>query len=269
MPLTEADLPLAISFFNDATGVGKTFAAWRTRYHFDDAKIATRFVCIETGGVPKKLRRGDVFIAVEDFTESARMPGGIAGVLQPYSAAVLGLAGTRSVLIADLAGGLARHYAEYLAATRFDQLLHGQGITTLGVVVATNRIEHMREALINLDMLAATVPLMHRALLLNYRFGGFKFLAGSPSATVYRDLMRRVEDGCAVIRLPAVVGDSWKAAEDAQLTLKQALNAAPAEFAKRTRLDLLTAAACLTEVETFYGDSEVALNGVLRFRDAE
>lgn len=264
--LTEKHLPLAISFFNDATGVGKSFSAWRTRYHCDDAKVPTRLVCIETRGVPQKLRKSDVFIAVEDFADAARMPGGVAGVLQPYSTAVLNLAGTRSVLIGDWAGGLARHHAEYLAASRFDQLAHAQGITTLGVVVATNRIEHMREAIANLDMLTATVPQMHRALILNCRFGDFKFLSGSPAAAVHRELMRRAEDGCAVIRLPTVVGDSWKVAEDAQLTLKQALNATPAEFAKRTKLDLITASACLTEIAAFYEKSEVALQSVLRFR---
>lgn len=158
-PLTEKDLPAAISFFNDATGVGKSLAAWRNRCHCDDAEVPNRLVCIETSGVKKKLRKGDVFIPVETFTDAARSPGGVAGVIQPYSAAVLSLAGTRSVLIADWAGGLARHHTEYLLATGFDQLLHNRGIVSIGVVVTTNRYKHMREACENLDMLKTTTPL--------------------------------------------------------------------------------------------------------------
>jgi len=264
-PLTDTALPLVIEFTADATGVGKTLAAWRTRYHCDLAGIATTMVRIETRGVAQRLRRGDIFIPVENFAQAAQRPGGIAGVLAPLSAAIANVAHRRSVVIVDWAGGLAQHHVAHLVATHFDEQLTELGVTGLSFVVTTNRTEQMRQAAENLRMLAATTPGLHRGLLLNQRFGNFEFLAGSRPAAVYRDLRKAAGD-CATITLPAVVGESWKTCEDAGLAMPEVVRSTPAEFAKKTGHDLFTSAACVTEVAAFWDLSEQALNSVFRFR---
>lgn len=268
MPLTAADLPLYIELVADATGVGKSFAAWRIRHHLDQAGIPSVMAHIETRGVRAARRKGDVFIAVEDFAQASQRPGGIAGVLQPLSATILASARTRRVVIADWAGGVARHHQEYLTKTHLDATLARLGITGLSIAVTTNRTEQMRQAADNLRALATTAPGLRRSLLLNERFGGFAFIAGSQPALAYRDLMRAAQ-GCAVIKFPAVVGDSWKAAEDAHMTMPQVRDATAEAFADKSGLDLLTAAACITEVGVFSQLSEAALNGALRFRAAQ
>lgn len=268
MPLTTANLPLFIELFADATGAGKTFSAWRIRHHLDQAGIPTILVRIETRGVRASLRKGDVYIAVEDFAQASQRPGGIAGVLQPLSTTIIAAARTRRVVIADWAGGLARHHLEYLAKTHLDTTLTHVGITGLSIVTTTNRTEQMRQAAANLRDLATITPGLHRGLLLNERFGAFAFIPGSQPALVHRDLLRAAQ-GCAVIKFPAVVGESWKTAEDARLTMPQVRDATAEAFADKTGLDLLTAAACVTEVCAFWELSEVALNGVLRFRAAQ
>lgn len=268
MPFTEADLPLVINLFADSTGVGKSFAAMRIRAHCEAAKIKTTLVRIETRGIEQKLRKGDVFIPVEDFSTAASMPGGLAGVLQPFSAAVMGLAGSRRLVIGDWAGGLAQHHAEYLVATHFGDLIAGLGIRGLWIFVTTARTEQMRQAAEGLRKLTMIAPGLQRALLLNQRFGGFKFIAGSQPSIVYRDLMRAA-DNCAVLHFPAIAGDSWKLAEDAGLTLREVMDCKPAAFAQRTGLDLFTAAACMTEIGAFHEKSEDTLNSVLRFRAAQ
>jgi hypothetical protein len=265
MPLTAANLPLFIELTADATGVGKSFSAWRIRHHLDQAGIANVMVRIETRGVSTKLRKHDVAIAVEDFAQASNRPGGIAGVLQPLSAAIIAAAENRSAVIGDWAGGLARHHAEYLAVTRFDAMLADLRMTGLTINVTANRAEQMRQAAANLRALATIAPGLRRGLLLNERFGGFTFLAGSQPALAHRDLMRAALD-CAVIRFPAVVGDSWKAAEDAQLTMPQVVCSTAAEFATRTGLDVFTARACVTEVAAFWELSQTELSRVLRFR---
>src|SRR5450830_1892837 len=123
IPLTETNLPLVIEFSADATGVGKSFAAWRTRYHCELAGIATTLVRIETRGVAQRLRADDIFIPVEDFALAAQRPGGLVGVLAPLSAIAKAANTRRSVVIVDWAGGLAQHHAAHLAATQFDDRL--------------------------------------------------------------------------------------------------------------------------------------------------
>jgi hypothetical protein len=266
IPLTETALPMFIEFFADATGVGKSFAAWRTRYHFEQAGIRTTLVRIETRGVAQRLRAGDIFIPVEDFALAAQRPGGIVGVLAPLSETIARAARTRSVVIADWAGGLAQHHAAHLIATHFDERLAELGVTGLSFVVTTNRTEQMRQSAENLGMLATTAPGLHRCLLLNARFGGFAFPRGSRPAAVYRDLSRAAENNCATITLPAVVGDSWKYCEDANLRMAEVVRSTPAELAKATGLDPFTAAACVTEIAAFWDLSEQAFNQVWRFR---
>src|SRR5665213_3306057 len=197
-PLTDTALPLVIEFTADATGVGKTLAAWRTRYHCDLAGIATTMVRIETRGVAQRLRRGDIFIPVENFAQAAQRPGGIAGVLAPLSAAIANVAHRRSVVIVDWAGGLAQHHVAHLVATHFDEQLTELGVTGLSFVVTTNRTEQMRQA--------------------------------------------------------------------AGLAMPEVVRSTPAEFAKKTGHDLITSAACVTEVAAFWDLSEQALNSVFRFR---
>jgi hypothetical protein len=266
-PLTETALPMFVEFFADATGVGKSFAAWRARYHFEQAGIKTTLVRVETRGVAQRLRAGDIFVPVEDFAQAGQRPGGLVGVLAPLSAAIGRLANTRrAVVIADWAGGLAQHHAAHLAATQFDKRLAELGVTGISFVATTNRTEQMRQAAEILRMLATTAPGLHRGLLLNDRFGGFSFPTGSRPAAVYRDLVKAAQDNCAVITLPAVVGESWKYCEDAGLRMPEVVRSTPAAFAKATGLDPFTAAACVTEVAAFWELSEQALNRVWRFR---
>ncbi len=267
MPLTEKNLPLFIDLFADATGVGKTFSAWRIRYHCDAAGIPTTMVRIETRGVAQRLRKGDVYIPVEDFAQASQRPGGLAGILSPLSAAIAKSAQTGGITIADWAGGLARHHAAFLTTTHFDEQLAALGVTGLSIVASTNRLDQMRQSAENLRSLAATAPGLHRALLLNERFGKFEFMAGSGPAFAYRALLKTAQD-CDVIRFPAVVGESWKYAEDAGLTMPQVMLSRPADFAEKTGLDRFTAAACITEVAAFWVLSEQVLNRVLRFRAA-
>lgn len=264
-PLTTANLPLFIELVADATGVGKSLCASRIRDHLDEAGVENRLVRIETRGVETKLRDGDVYIAVEDFAQASQRPGGIAGVLQPLSAAIVAARGTRSAVIVDWAGGLARHHMEYVTKTQLGATLARYGMTGLSITVTTNRSEQMRQAAANMRQLAAIAPSLRRGLLLNRRFGSFAFIAGSQPALVYRDL-RRAAQGGAVIDLAAVVGDSWKIAEDARMTMPQVIAATAEEFAERTGLDALTAAACVTEVAAFWSLSEKELSRVLRFR---
>lgn len=265
-PLTETALPMFVEFFADATGVGKSFAAWRARYHFEAAGIQTTLVRIETRGVAQRLRAGDIFIPVEDFALAAQRPGGLVGVLAPLSAAIGRLANTRSVVIADWAGGLAQHHAAHLIASGFDERLAELGVTGISFVATTNRTEQMRQSAEILRMLATKAPGLHRGLLLNERFGGFAFPRGSRPTVVYRDLLKAAQDNCAVITLPAVVGESWKYCEDAGLRMPEVVRSTPAGFAKKTGLDTFTAAACVTEVAAFWDLSEQALNQVWRFR---
>jgi hypothetical protein len=266
MPLTESNLPLVVEFTADATGVGKTLAALRIRHHLDQAGIHNVLVRIESRGVGQPLRQGDVFIAVEDFANAARMAGGLAGVLAPMSAAIIAAARNRSVVLVDWAGGLAQHHLEHLAQTRFDEQLAGMHVTGLCIGVTTNRLEHMRQAAANLRAVATTAPGMHRGLLLNSRFGTFNFIAGSQPATAYRDLLKAAQNDCALLRFPAVVGESWKTAEDAKLTLPEVVRCSPSVFAKRTGLDPFTAAACITEVGAWLDLTREELQRVLRFR---
>ena len=206
--LTETALPMFVEFFADATGVGKSFAAWRARYHFDAAGIQTTLVRIETRGVAQRLRAGDIFIPVEDFAQASQRPGGLVGVLSPLSEAIGRLANTRrAVVIADWAGGLAQHHAAHLIASGFDERLAELGVTGISFVATTNRTEQMRQSAEILRMLATKAPGLHRGLLFNERFGGFDFPKGSRPAAVYRDLLKAVQDNCAVITLPAVVGE--------------------------------------------------------------
>src|SRR6185437_6068992 len=165
-PLSLQNLPLFIEVFADATGVGKSFAAWRLRYHLDLAGIANVMVRIETLGVQAPLRKGDVYVAVEEFTQASQRPGGIAGVLQPLAAKILALRNTRSAVIVDWGGGLARHHLEYLAKTHLDALLAKYGITGLSLVATTSLTEPMRQAAANLRDLATVAPRLLRGLLL-------------------------------------------------------------------------------------------------------
>ncbi|MCW5688738.1 MAG: hypothetical protein KIT76_09360 [Pseudolabrys sp.] len=267
IPLTSKDLPLVIELVADATGVGKSFAAWRIRHHLDQARIPNVLVRIETRGVRAALRDGDVYIPIEDFAGAYDKPGGIAGVLQPLSATIVAAERTRRVIIVDWAGGSARHHIEFLAKTRLDATLAALGITGLSIVVTTNRTEQMREAAANLQQLATVAPAMHRGLLLNKRYGKFSFIGGSQPALEHRKLMRAAR-GCAVIKFPAVVGQSWKIAEDAQMTMPEVIAATTKAFASRTGLDVLTAGACITEVAAFWQLSQGELSRVLRFPGA-
>ena len=264
---TEANLPLVIQLLADATSVGKSFTASRIRYLLDQAGIPSVLVRIETRGVQAALREGDVAIAVEDFVQASQRPGGIAGVLQPLSTTILAAERTRRVVIVDWAGGLARHHMVYLASTGLDTVLAEHGITALSFAVTTNRTEQMRQAGDILRQIGAIAPRMQRGLILNERFGPFAFLEGSQPAQVHRDLLQAAR-GCALITVPAVVGDSWKTAEDARMTMPQVIGSTPEQFAAKTGLDPLTARACITEVAAFWELSQKALSRVLRFRAA-
>ncbi len=262
--MTISNLPLYIETFADATGVGKSLSAWRIRHFLDEAGVPNIMVRIETRGVEAKLREGDIAIAVEDFAQAADRPGGIAGVLQPLSATILAAAKTRHVVIADWAGGTARHHLEYVAKTRLDEVLQSIGMTGFSIAVTTNRTEQMRQAADNLNSLEKAAPGLRRGLLLNKRFGDFNFLAGSKQEEEYRGLMRAARTA-TVIEFPAVVGNSWKTAEDARLSMPDVIKATPAFFAERTGLDAITAMACITEIAVFYELTKKALVRVLRF----
>jgi hypothetical protein len=268
IPLSETSPPHVVEFTADGTGVGKSFSAWRTRYHYELAGIPTTLVRIESRGVEKALRKTDIFIPVESFAQAGRMPGGLAGVLQPLFATVASATKTKSAVIIDWAGGLARHRAEILAATRFDERLAELDVIGLSFVVTTNGTDRMKQAAENLRTVKQAAPGLLRCLLLNKRFGGFSFIAGSDPAAVYRDLLKAAQDGCGTVTLPAIAGESWKYCEDAGLTLPQVMSFTSGEIAKRTGLDAFTATACATEVAAFWDLSEKELSRVLRFRAA-
>ncbi len=268
MPLfTEKNLPLYIDLFADGTGVGKSLAAWRIRYHCDQAGIPTLLVRIETRGIAPRLRKNDVHIAVEDFAEASRRPGGIAGVLSPLSQAIARSVPVRGVTIGDWAGGLAQHHAEFLRATRFDAQLAALGVVGLSYLPTTNRTDQMLQVAENLRMLAAVAPGLHRGVLLNERFGAFEFPDGSAPDSAHRGLLKAAKD-CTVLPIPAVAGDSWRYAEDAGYTMPEFVLAKPEEFAERSGLDQFTAAACIYAFKDFWRDTEEVLNRVLKFRPA-
>jgi hypothetical protein len=256
-----------IEFSADATGVGKSLAALRTRYYFDARDVPNVLVSIETRGVEayRKRRRGDLFIATEDFKRAQELPGGLVGVLRPLFDAIERAAKANAVVIIDWPGGQAQNRLQVLAATGFDQRLAELQVAGLSVVVTTCLSDRMRQAAANLVKTHEVAPSLQRALLLNERGGAFKFAAGSAPAAAYRELQRAAA-GVPVVRFPAIEAESWQECEAAGFSLPGLIRATPAAIAERTRLDRFSAAACSAEVAAWWTLTEQSLTPVLPFR---
>jgi hypothetical protein len=256
-----------IEFTADATAVGKSLAALRTRYYLDQRGIANVLVLIESRGVEayKTRRRGDLFIAVEDFRRAQELPGGLAGVLRPLYLAIERAAKTGAVVIIDWAGGQAQNRLEALAATQFDRRLMELGLAGLSVIVTTSAADRMHQAAANLARTAEAAPLLQRALLLNARGGGFEFAPGSAPAAAFKSLMQAAA-GAGVLRFPSIEGESWQECEEAGLTLPAVIRATPGHIAAKTKLDNFSAAACISEVAAWWSATEESFGAVLPFR---
>ncbi len=269
LPLSEANLPHVIEFFSEATAVGKTLCAWRTRYHYELAGIKTVMVRIESRGIEKKLHPGDVFIASESFDQAHRKAGGVVGVLQPYFAAIADAAKNKTAVICDWAGGLARRHAEILISSQFDERLAELKATGISFGVTTNAADRMQHALDNLLETKRAAPGLHRGVILNARLGDFDFVKGSYSASVFNKLLKAaVEDGGVVLRLPSITGDSWQTCESHGLTMPAVLKSKAPELAARTHNDTFVAQACISEMAAFWSVTDKEFSRVARFRDA-
>jgi hypothetical protein len=262
-----AGLPRVIEFSADATGVGKTTAAWRLRHHCDRHGVKTMMVTIESRGVTHSQahRQQDVIIATEDFKRAAELPGGLAGVLQPLYDTIEKAAETDSVVIVDWAGGQAQARLEALAATQFDERLAELDLVGMAVIVTSCAVEKMVQASNNMLRTREVAPGLQRALLLNERWGDFKFIHGSAAAAAYKSLMKTAQDS-SIIRFPSIAGESWQECQQAGLTMPQVINSKPSEIAAKTGMNRFTAAACRNEVAAWFIRTETSLNQVLPFR---
>jgi hypothetical protein len=265
--LTSTGRPQVIEFSADATGVGKTTAALRLRYHCEQRDIKTVLVTIESRGVAatRASRPADVFIATEDFRRAKEMPGGLVGVLRPLYGAIEQAAKTGAAVIIDWAGGHAQSRIEALAATQFDQRLTEFRMVGVSVIVTTSSTDKMRQAATNLLRTQEVVPGLQRVLLLNARNGSFDFIPGTAPATAYKNLMKAAQGG-KLIRFPAIEGESWQECDQAGLTMPAVIRATPAHIAGRTKLDTFTAAACISEVAAWWALTEKSLAAVFPFR---
>lgn len=268
--LTGTGLPQVIELTADATGVGKTMAAWRIRHYCDQRGIKTILVTIESRGIAatRAFRPADVVIYTEDFRRAKELPGGLVGVLRPLSLAIERAAKTGVAVIVDWAGGHAQDRLEALTAMRFDEILAEFHMVGLSVVVTTSATDKMRQAALNLTRTQEVVPGLQRAVLLNARGGAFNFIPGTAPAMAYKDLMNAAQ-GVKIIRFPAVEGESWQECEQAGLAMPAVIGAAAAQLAAKIRQDRFTAAAIISEMTAWWKLTERDLVAVLPFRIAE
>jgi hypothetical protein len=259
-------MPNFVEFSAHGSAVGKTFTSRRLRYYLSQAGQRSIMVRIESRGIDPKLEEGDVFIPTEDFSRAGELPGGLVGVLTPLYAAIRRAREEGAVLILDWPSGLARHRLEIMAATRFDERLAGMGMTGLSLIVTTNATDRMAQAGDNLAMLEKVAPGLQRGLVLNCRTGDFDFATGSEQKREFDALLKTAP--AALITIPLLRGGCWKMAEEAGLTMPEAMRLTPAELAGRLNTDEFIAAACATEIEAWWQLTEVALTQVARFPEA-
>jgi hypothetical protein len=267
LPFTAETLPHFIELTADGTGVGKSLLATRLRDHYEDAGHPTTLVRIESRGIPRALRDGDVFIASEDFAQAEKLTGGIAAVLKPLYAALERALSPKSAVFVDWGGGLSQHRLVAYAATRFDERLAELGIAGLSLAVTTNASDRMLQTANALQKLALVAPRLNRGLVLNRRLGAFSFVAGTEQHRVFAQLTE-ASKGLVQLNIAAIGGESWKSCENAALSMQEVIMMHPADLGARIKEDPFTAAACASEIAAWWESTASELTHVARFRRA-
>ena len=253
--LADQKVPQFIEATADGTALGKSFTIERLRYHYERHGIKTTIVRIESRGVAHRpLRESDIFIPTEEFAQSKRRIGGLAGVLQPLFAAIARAAQNETAVLLDWAGGHAQNRLEVLTATAFDERLAELCVRGCSVTITSNVVARMREATDNLLKTAETAPGLTRKLLLNGHRGPFVFPADTTAHAAYRDLLTAAKG--AVMRLPEIGGDAWPICEANSLSMLQVLRATPKELAELVNQDPFIAKAVINEIAAWWVTSE-------------
>jgi hypothetical protein len=258
-------LPRFLEFGAHASAVGKSllaaFACALYRQHAYEPVL----IRIESRAVRRD--GADILIDSEDFAQSSRLPGGVAGVLRPMFPALDRAAkNERVAVIMDWGGGLSDYRHQAFAATRFGERLSGMGIPGVSAIVTTSGADRMVQATENLRTSAIIAPQISRCLILNRRAGPFNFVSGSEQRATF-EALQNVAEGVPIMKVDAVAGESWKMCDDSNLTMAEVIALDIPTLAARLREDEFIATACQTQVAAWWESTEAEMLRVLALRN--
>jgi hypothetical protein len=264
-PTPKIELPRFLEFFAYATAVGKSLLAAYVFMLYQQCGYEPILVRIES----RAVRRDGATITIdsEDFAQSSKLPGGVAGVLRPLFAALeLAKKEERVAVIVDWGGGLSAYRMQAFAATRFGERLAGMGIPGMSAIVTTSAADRMAQAAEALSTSATVAPQISRCLVLNRRAGNFNFVAGSEQRVTFEALQKAAE-GVPTMRIDVVAGESWKACEDSNLTMAEVIAMDIEALAAKLREEEFIATACQTQIAAWWESTEAEMLRVLTLRN--
>jgi hypothetical protein len=256
-------LPRFLEFVAHATAVGKSLLAAFAYMFYLQHGYQPILVRIESRAVRRS--GADILIDTEDFAQSSRLPGGVAGVLRPLFPALDRARNERVAVIVDWGGGLSDYRHQAYAATRFGERLAGMGIPGVSAIVTTSAADRMAQATENLGTSARIAPQISRRLILNRRAGPFHFVPGSEQRRTFEALQKAAE-GVQIMKIDAVAGESWKMCDDSNLTMAEVIAMDIPELAARLREDEFIATACQTQVAAWWESTEAEMLRTLTLR---
>jgi hypothetical protein len=258
-------LPRFLEFAASATAVGKTLLAAFSRMFYRQHGYQPILVRIESRAVRRD--GADILIDSEDFAQSSKLPGGVAGVLRPlFPALESARKEERTAVIVDWGGGLSAYRRQAFAATRFGERLASMGIRGMSAIVTTSAADRMTQAAEALRTSAMIAPQISRCLVLNRRAGPFNFVAGSEQRITFEALQEAAE-GVPIMKVDAVAGESWKMCDDSNLTMAEVIAMDIPALAARLREDEFIATACQTQIAAWWESTEAEILRVLTLRN--
>jgi len=251
----------------NGTFKGKSTLLNAIRYHHLIRGIDPRLVRIESRESAPVAAPGEILIPLERVLDAADVHGGPTGVLvSTISSAAEECAKNGVPLLIDWAGGQSALRGEFLASTRFDQVLVDLGFRSFSVTLTTSSADSMLQAVRSLDLTSKVAPRFRRVVGLNERDGGFsEFLPGSPEAKAYRDaLLPEIAKSALRLNIPRIRGQALAPFASAGLSLRDVLEKSTQELIDATGMPRMAVNACVANVAAWWTVIDAEIEDMLK-----
>ena len=256
-----------VQFHAPGTSKGKTTLANALRYHHLLRGVDPRMLRIESRESAPAAAPGEILIPMEHVLDAADVRGGPTGVLvATISRAAEECAKSGIPLLIDWAGGQSALHAEFLATTRFDQVLDDLGFRSYSVTLTTSSADSILQAARSLDLISKVAPRFHRVVAFNERDGNFaNFPAGSPEAKAYGGaLLPEIAKSASRLTIPRIRGLAWAPFESAGLSFPEVFEKSTAELADRTGMSRMAVNACVANVAAWWTVVDAEIEDMLK-----
>jgi hypothetical protein len=265
--MTAQKLVVHVQFHAPGSSKGKTTLSNGVRYHYILRGIHPCMLRIESRESAPAAAPGDILIPLEHVLDAADVRGGPTGVLvATISRAAEECAKSGVPLLIDWAGGQAATQAEFLALTRFDQVLDDLGFRSYSVTLTTSSADSILQAARSLDLISKVAPKFRRVVAFNERDGNFaNFPAESPEAKAYGGaLLPAIAKSALRLTIPRIRGLALAPFESASLSLPDVFEKSTAELADRTGMTRMAVNACVANVAAWWTVVDAEIENMLK-----